>query len=129
MKSIKLHIFKNLNAYSKLFLVVGFFCAIASSLSTPNKLWEGCYYHLFEISFFFYLLAFYLKTLRKLIEYNTIWKTITLIILLCSLSTLIDELFYSAKLVEWNDLIRFIFILGFVWVKNYGRQLWKEWKQ
>lgn len=92
-------------------LLCGFFSALFGSLFFNLKLWEGMYYHLIELGFIFYLLAFYILSKNDSIGFSKLWKTITLIIFLCSVSTLVDELFYDAKIVELNDLIRITIIV------------------
>lgn len=92
-------------------LISGYFSAMVGGLFAQNYLWNESYYHLMEIGFIFYLLSFYLLSKQDSKKFTTLWQTITLIILLSSLSTFIDEIFYNAQKVELNDLIRFIFIV------------------
>ena len=118
---------------AKISLVIGFIFALFGSLFFNLKLWVDMYYHLMELGFIFYLLAFYILSKNDSKGFSKLWKTITLIIVLCSLSTLVDELFYSAKLVEWNDLIRIIIIVFASFKITYKikilqliKSLWKE---
>ena len=106
------HINNNINTYSKVSLLLGYLSAIAASLFF-DVLWNNAYYHLIELSFALYLSGFYLLCKSQTKRYSKFWQTITLIVLLSALSTLIDEVFYSATKVELNDLVRFISIIVF----------------
>ena len=109
----------------KISLVIGFVSAIFGSLFAQKYLWDDAYYHLMEIGFIFYLLAFYLLSRKDSEEFSRLWKTITLIILLCAVSTLIDEIVYNATEVEFNDFIRIITIIYISFKINYKFTLWK----
>jgi hypothetical protein len=95
----------------KSFLLGGYLSAMVGSLFSQKYLWSEAYYHLMEIGFISYLLSFYLLSRKASKKFTTLWQTITLIILLSSISTLIDEFFYDAKIVELNDFIRFVIIV------------------
>jgi hypothetical protein len=109
----------------KLSLLLGFVSAMFGSLIAQQYLWNNAYYHLMELGFIFYLLSFYLLSKKDSQEFTKLWKTITLIILLCSVSTLIDELIYDATKVELNDFIRIITIIYISFKLNYKFTLWK----
>lgn len=111
--------------FVKTSLMLGFIFAMFGSLFFNLKLWEGMYYHLMQLGFVFYLFAFYLLSKKDSKGFNKLWKTITLIILLCSVSTIIDEIFYDATKVELNDLIRIAFIIFASFKINYKFTLWK----
>lgn len=87
-------------------LLLGFVSAMFGSLIGQTYLWNDAYYHLMEMGFVFYLLSFYLLSKRDSKGFSNLWQTITLIILLCSVSTIIDEIFYDATTIESNDLVR-----------------------
>lgn len=110
---------------TKFSLISGFISAMFGSLLAQHYLWDDAYYHLMDLSFIFYLYAFYLLSKKDSKEFCKLWKAITLIILLCSVSTLVDELFYNAKEVEWNDLIRITLIVFASFSLTYKRHLWK----
>jgi hypothetical protein len=112
-------------SFIKISLVLGFISAMFGSLLAQHYLWKDAYYHLMEIGFVFYLLSFYFLSHKDSQEFTKLWKTITLMILLCSVSTLIDELIYNAQLVEWNDFIRLAFIVYASFKINYKFTLWK----
>jgi len=109
----------------KLSLLLGFVSAMFGSLIAQHYLWKNAYYHLMELGFIFYLLSFYLLSKKDSQEFTKLWKTITLIILLCSVSTLIDELIYDATKVEFNDFIRIVTIIYISFKLNYKFTLWK----
>lgn len=109
----------------KISLVVGFISAMFGSLLAQHYLWKDAYYHLMELGFVSYLFSFYLLSNRDSKEFSKLWKTITLMILLCSVSTLIDEIIYDATKVELNDFIRFAFIIFASFKINYKFTLWK----
>jgi len=92
-------------------LLLGFICAMFGSLIGQTFLWDDSYYHLMELGFVFYLYAFYTLSLKDSKAFNSLWQTITLIILLCSVSTIVDEIFYDATTVELNDLVRITTII------------------
>jgi len=109
----------------KISLVIGFISAMFGSLFAQHYLWVNAYYHLMEIGFIFYLLAFYLLSRKDSKEFSKLWKTITLIILLCAVSTLVDEIVYNATEVEFNDVIRIMTIIFISFKLNYKFTLWK----
>jgi len=109
----------------KLSLLLGFVSAMFGSLIAQHYLWDNAYYHLMELGFIFYLLSFYLLSKKDSQEFTKLWKTITLIILLCSVSTLIDEFIYDATKVEFNDFIRIVTIIYISFKLNYKFTLWK----
>jgi hypothetical protein len=111
--------------FIKLSLLLGFVSAMFGSLIAQKYLWENAYYHLMESGFIFYLLSFYLLSKKDSQEFSKLWKTITLIILLSSVSTLIDELIYDATKVEFNDFIRIVSIIYISFKINYKITLWK----
>lgn len=112
-------------SFIKTSLVVGFISAMFGSLLAQHYLWNDAYYHLMEVGFVSYLFSFYLLSNKDSKEFGKLWKTITLMILLCSISTLVDELIYDAKKVELNDFVRFTFIIFASFKINYKFTLWK----
>ena len=92
-------------------LISGYLSAMIGGLFSQKYLWDEAYYHLMELGFVLYLLSFYLLSRQDSKKFTTLWQTIILIILLSSISTLVDELFYNALVVELNDFIRFFLIV------------------
>ena len=115
----------NLTLIVKTSLLLGFICAVFGSLIAQSHLWDSAYYHLMEMGFIFYLLAFYLLSKHDTKSFNNLWQTITLIILLCSVSTIIDEIFYDATILEMNDLVRITTIILISIKIKYKFSLWK----
>jgi len=115
----------NITLIVKASLLLGFICAIFGSLIAQSYLWDSAYYHLMEMGFIFYLLSFYLLSKHDTKSFSNLWQTITLIILLCSVSTLIDEIFYDATKVELNDLIRITTIILISIKIKYKLTPWK----
>jgi len=111
--------------FVKISLILGFISAMFGSLFAQHYLWKDAYFHLMEIGFICYLLSFYLLSRKDSKGFNKLWKTITLIILLCSVSTLVDEAVYDATKVELNDFIRITFIIFASFKINYKFTLWK----
>lgn len=105
----------NPTKYASIFLILGFVSALSSSLLSQNYLWDSSYYHLMETSFFFYIFSLYIN-MRYNVIYNKGMNKFCLFALLCSLSTLLDEIFYDATKVEWNDMIRIVSIFIFVFI-------------
>jgi hypothetical protein len=112
----------------KLLLILGFISAMFGSLFATDELWNDSYYHFMEMAFVFYLLSFYLLSNNDSKRFSKLWQTITLIIVLCPISTLVDEIFYNALVVEWNDLFRFIFIVATSFKIKYKITLKYLWK-
>lgn len=109
----------------KITLIAGFVSAITGSLIAQQYLWKDSYYHLMELGFIFYLLSFYLLSKQDTKGFSKLWETIIFIILLSSVSTLVDEFFYDATKVEFNDIIR-MSTITFVSIKiKYKKTLWK----
>ena len=106
-------------------LLLGFVSAMFGSLIGQTYLWNDAYYHLMEMGFVFYLLSFYLLSKRDSKGFSNLWQTITLIILLCSVSTLWDEVLYDATKVEFNDLIRITTIILISILIKYKLTPWK----
>lgn len=115
----------NITLIVKTSLLLGFISAMLGSLIAQAYLWDYAYHHLMEIGFVFYLLAFYLLSLKDSKAFTNLWQTITLIILLCSLSTIWDEVFYDATKVEFNDLIRITVIITISILIKYKRPKWR----
>jgi hypothetical protein len=111
----------------KLFLILGFISAMSGSLFS-QMLWSNSYYHLMECGFVFYLFSYYLLAKNDTVKFSKFWQTITLIILLSPLSTLVDEIFYNALIVEWNDLFRFLLIVATSFKIKYKITLKYLWK-
>lgn len=109
----------------KITLVAGFVSAIMGSLIAQQYLWKDSYYHLMELGFIFYLFSFYLLSKKDTKGFSKLWDTITLIILLSSVSTLVDEIFYDATKVEFNDIIRITTITFISFKIKYKKPLWK----
>lgn len=95
----------------KITFILGFGSAMYGSLLATDDLWTDSYYHFMELAFVFYLLSFYLLSKKDSKEFSRFWQTITLVVFLSPVSTLCDEIFYNAKIVEWNDLFRMISII------------------
>jgi len=112
-------------SFVKISLVVGFISAMFGSLIAQHYLWKDAYYHLMEIGFISYLFSFYLLSNKDSEGFSKLWKTITLIILLCSISTIVDEIMYDATKVELNDFVRLMFIIFASFKINYKFTLWK----
>ena len=106
-------------------LLLGFVSAMFGSLIGQTYLWNDAYYHLMEVGFIFYLLAFYILSKHDSKAFNNLWQTTTLIILLCSVSTLWDEAFHDATKVEFNDLIRITTIILISILIKYKKTPWK----
>jgi len=106
-------------------LLLGFVSAMFGSLIGQTYLWDDAYYHLMEVGFIFYLLAFYTLSKHDSKGFNNLWQTTTLIILLCSVSTLWDEAFHDATKVEFNDLIRITTIILISILIKYKKTPWK----
>jgi len=102
-----------MDSMSKILLVMGFVCAISSSLLSQELLWDNSYYHLMEASFCLYLSSLYI-CVKCGVKYSDKWIKVPLFVLLSSISTICDELFYDATKVELNDLIRLVSIFAFV---------------
>lgn len=109
----------------KLSLLLGFVSAMFGSLIAQQYLWNNAYYHLMELGFIFYLFSFYLLSKQDTKGFSKLWDTITLIILLSSVSTLVDEVFYDATKVEFNDIIRITTITFVSFKIKYKKTLWK----
>jgi len=84
---------------------------MVGSLFSQHYLWNEAYYHLMEFGFISYLISFYLLSKDENESFSKLWQTIVLIIMLSSVSVLVDELFYNAQLLEWNDLFRITLII------------------
>ena len=106
-------------------LLLGFVSAMFGSLISQTYLWQYAYYHLMEVGFILYLLAFYMLSKHDSKAFNKLWQTITLIILLCSVSTLWDEVLHDATKVEFNDLIRITTIILISILIKYKLTPWK----
>ena len=130
MKSIKHHIVNNPLNYSKLFIVLGFCCALFASLTSGKNLegfpWDYSYYHLNAISFFLYISSLYLTALTGTPQWSNKWKTFLLIVLLSSATTIGDELAGTGNVTGLHDLIRFASVLIIVIIRRY--KLIKKWR-
>lgn len=122
---MNLFIKNNTTLIVKASLLLGFVSAMFGSLIAQSYLWYSAYYHLMEIGFIFYLLAFYILSKHDSKAFSKLWQTITLIILLCSVSTLWDEFFHDATKVEFNDLIRITTIILISILIKYNKTPWK----
>lgn len=87
-------------------IVLGLVFALSSTLLF-EVLPKGSFYYLNSLAFVSYAIALFVKEKKSV----GIIRTIELLIVLCALSNLIDETFYDATTLEFNDLIRFLVIL------------------
>lgn len=93
-----------------------------SSNVLEQFLWDYSFYHLNSLSFLFYLLSVYTTTYKGF-KHNYKTKTLIVFSLFCSASNSIDEFFYDATTLEFNDLIRITtIIIATLKCKKYFKQ-------
>lgn len=119
MHFIFLHIESRSTFYTKLFLAVGFACALMSN-TLYDVLWEFSHYHLKELAFCFYLGSIVVAQNCKNIPWSKGWKVFLTVVFLSSLSTLFDEVFGDPLLFQLNDLFTLISIIIFS-IYYYGK--------
>jgi hypothetical protein len=123
MTAFQHYIQLNSTTFSKIFVVLGFVCALTASLTSDKSMegipWNYSYYHLNAIAFSFYLIAFYLLTISNTPKWSKRWRAFVLFVVLCSLTTIGDEIAGTATQLGLHDLIRLLAVLVIFVMQRY----------
>ena len=95
----------------KILVGLGLFSALTSTLFY-ELLPKGYYYYFNSASFLFYSLCIYTTT-NSVFKHSKVSKLLVIFVVLATFSNFMDELFYNATEVEWNDIVRLIIIIIF----------------
>ena len=95
----------------KVFVGLGLFSALTSTLFY-ELLPKGYYYYFNSASFLFYSIGIYTTT-NSVFKHSKVSKLLVIFVVLATFSNFMDELFYNATEVEWNDIVRLIIIIIF----------------